>query len=160
MMQEGVRQLCALSVLCGVALYLAPEGAVKRISSIGCTVILLLSLVNAVSELSLIDYAVELAKYRELSEELSQQADNIQDRLNRTVIEQECGTYILDKAAELGIEDLQVTVTARWDMEGVWVPYKASLRSDCGAEERNRLSERIQAELGIAKEDQEWSGYG
>lgn len=159
-MTEGVKQICALAIFCGVAMSLMPEGGVKQVAGIGCAFILILSLIGAVKELGLSAYSLEMAKYRELGREISESADEARDRLNRKVIEQECETYILDKAAELGIQELTATVTARWSMEGVWLPYTVSLQGLWTEAQRERLSGRIEAELGIVRASQEWSTDG
>ena len=39
-MSEMLRQLCGLSLFCGIALGLMPEGGVKKAASIACTVVL------------------------------------------------------------------------------------------------------------------------
>ena len=159
-MMVGIRQLCALSVFCALALSLMPEGNVKQVSAIGCSLLLILSLANAIGRMDLSAYSLELARYREKEQEILQRADETRDLLDRRVMEQECEAYIWDKASQLGIRLTEVSVTARWSMEGFWQPYSAALRADCGEGQRQRLAERIEAELGIALERQEWSAYG
>ena len=92
--------------------------------------------------------------------EFSEQAQTKEDRFNRLVIESECEEYILNRAASLGAEDLRAEVSARWDMEGFWVPETAVLRGSIGDGERETLSQWIAADLGIAAEEQEWIDDG
>ena len=93
-----------------------------------------------------------------MGEQLEERGDAVRDSMSRTVIEQECETYIMDKARSLGIELTEVKVRAFWSSEGVWVPQSARIRSDCTESQRKRLSDVILAELGIPAENQEWSG--
>lgn len=159
-MIEGVKQICALAIFCGVAMSLMPEGGVKQVAGIGCALILILGLIGAVKELDMSAYSLELAKYREMGREISERADEARDSLNRRVIEQECETYIVDKATEFGIQELTAKVTARWSMEGVWLPYTVSLQGVWSEAQKERLSGRIEAELGITRASQEWNADG
>jgi len=155
-MLNGVRQLCALSVFCALALSLMPDGSVKRIAEIGCSLALVLSLAAAIGRLDLGSYTLELSRIRDREEEIRQGSDEIRDRLNRRVMERECEAYVREKAAELGIRDLDVQVTARWNIDGFWQPVSAALRSECEVSLKQRLTERIEAELGIPADKQEW----
>lgn len=157
-MSEALRQLCGLSLFCGIALGLMPEGGVKKAASIACTVVLIMTVLLPLGKLDLAQYSLELAKYREMGEQLEERGSQARDSMSRTVIEQECETYIMDKASGLGIELCEVKVRAFWSSEGVWVPQSARIRSDCTESQRKRLSDVILAELGIPAEKQEWSG--
>lgn len=71
------------------------------------------------------------------------------------IIKQRLETYILDKAASLGAE-LSVNVTLDEDNAGI--PKMVSLSGDIAPLARERLTRIIAEELGIAKEDQLWTG--
>lgn len=156
-MSEVLRQLCGLSLFCGIALGLMPEGGVKKAASIACTVVLIMTVLLPLGTLDLSRYSLELAKYREMGEQLEEKGSEVRDSMSRTVIEQECEAYIMDKAEVLGIEVDSVKVRAFWSNEGVWVPETAEIRSSCAEREKKRLSDVIFAELGIPAEKQNWS---
>lgn len=155
-MRDNVGQICALSVFCGLALSLTPEGGVKKATAFCCSLLLMLCVLTAVQSLDTASYSLELARYRELGKELAADAEARTERLNRLVIEQECETYILNRAASLGARELQASVTARWDSEGFWVPDSVRLTGRIGVKQRDELSELITAELGMDEEQQEW----
>ena len=157
-MTEALRQLCGLSLFCGIALGLMPEGGVKKAASIACTVVLVMTVLLPLGTLDVSQYSLELAKYREIGEQLEERGDAFRDSMSRTVIEQECEAYIMDKAEAMGITVDTVKVRAFWNSEGVWVPESAEIRSGCGESEKKRLSYLIFADLGIPAEKQEWSG--
>ncbi len=159
-MLSGVRQLCALAVFGALALSLMPEGGVKRMAAIGCSLALVLSIAASVGRLDLSAYSLELSRIRDREEEIRQRSEEMRDRLDRRVMERECETYIRDKAEELGILGLDVQVTARWSIEGFWQPIGAVVRCSCDEGQRRRLSEWIEAELGIPCDEQEWSQHG
>ncbi|MGM9585931.1 MAG: hypothetical protein ACI3VA_00380 [Candidatus Limivicinus sp.] len=157
-MSEVLRQLCGLSLFCGIALGLMPEGGVKKAAAIACTVVLVMTVLLPLGSLNLSQYSLELAKYREMGEQLEEKGSEVRDSMNRTVIEQECEAYIMDKAEVLGIDVDQVNVRAFWNSEGVWVPESAEIRSGCGESEKKRLADVIFADLGIPAEKLKWSG--
>lgn len=154
-----IKQLCAMSLLCGAAMSIAPEGTVKRVLEIVCSVVLLTAVVRPLIGMDFTAYALQLAKFEEKEEEFLDQSADLNDRLNRLVIEEKYETYIMDKAEEQGVGLDGVQVTVEWNMEGFWVPYSVQL--DCRNESgREALSGILEAELGIPAERQQWSCDG
>lgn len=156
-MTEAIERLCALAIFCGVLLSVMPEGGVKRLAGIGCTAALLLTVLGAVRSVRTEDFTFELSRYRELSEELTASGEQARDKLDRSVIESEFETYISDEAALLSLPEPEASVTARWELPGLWLPYEVRLSGAYDAAARRRLSERIVAELGIPEERIVWT---
>ena len=151
----SLRGICAAALLFGVMLKLTPEGNSRRIAAMCASCALVLMTVNLVRQTNIYDYALDTAKYASAANKIGSDAQSANDAMSRPVIERECEEYIMDKAGYLGVELRSVDVSARWSKEGVWVPQKAVLR--IGSEASTyRLSELIEAELGIAAADQEW----
>ena len=156
MMADAIRQLCALSVFCGLALSLAPAGSVKKAAGVCCTVALLSCLIGCFQEFRTADYALEMARYRELGESLAANAQEEKERLDRLVIERECEEYILSRAEAEKLSLVKVKVRAMWSVEGFWVPRHAVLQGPLSEAERERLGALIEAELGVEKAELEW----
>lgn len=156
MIAEALRRLCALSLLCGAAMSIAPEGTVKRMTGVVCAAALICAAAQPLVGMDLEAYALELARNRAREEEFLSENGDINDRLNRLVIEQSYEEYIRDKAVEAGLSVDSVDVTAQWDTEGLWVPY--SMEISCGGdrEAERKLTGTIEAELGIPAERQEY----
>lgn len=154
-MRECVLRLCTVSVLCGVITELINEKHIKKIAELLCMAALLSVVLMSFSHLDWNTYSRELAKYRDYETSLGQSTENVTNTLNRTVIEEQCRTYILDKAEELGCELGSVQFTMHWG-EGVWYPVECSVRLLSGQERKPRLMDIIEADLGIKKEKQEW----
>lgn len=154
-MRDCIRELCVLSLFCGAALSLCPEGGVKRLLRCLGTAALLALLLNALGKLDLSGYPLDAARFHERERELSLMGDELRRELNRHVIEEEYAAYIQDKAAELGLTAEEIRIGVRWSAEGVWIPESSRIR--CGtAEERERLRTVLEADLGIPAERQEW----
>ena len=103
-------------------------------------------------------YSLSLSKYRDRVAELSGELEDTRQRLNRTYIEEQSAAYILDEAQALGAEG-RAEVRARW-RDNSWVPWEASLELTGGTDVREKLKNRIEAELGIPKERQSWHEGG
>lgn len=152
-----LREICALSILCGVAVSITPEGGAKRVIGILSSAILIIAIITPLKDFDFENYALELARYREQEAELTAKGEEINERLNRLVIEKECQAYIMDKAIEIGFEVKEAKVTLQWSTEGVWVPYSAEISGEATPEERLRLGESIKAGLGIPPERVVWA---
>jgi len=129
----------------------APEGSVKRIMSTVCAALLICAVLQPLKDFDIQQYALELAKIRETEAEILEQGGEMNNRLNRLVIESECESYIKDKAAAAGIET-ELKVLAQWSMEGIWVPHEVRLSCAYNSD----LAKLISSELGIPEERQTW----
>ena len=158
-MIEGIREVCVLSIFCGAALSICPEGGAKRVLRLLSTAALLALILNSTGQLDLDAYPLELARYHEREQELTEQSGAAREQFNRLVIEREYASYIEDKAAALGIDAEEVRIAVRWSAEGLWVPESSSIRCPDG-EARRLLGEILEADLGIASERQEWGEDG
>lgn len=156
-MTELVERLCVLSVIFGLALSLMPEGGVKKLTPVVGAAALLLCLLDGVTTVDTAGLLMDTAHYRELSASLTADAEALQARLDRRVIEQECEAYIEDKAEALGIQLLSVRVTVVWSAEGFWLPEAVSVSGRWSETARARLAGLMETELAIPAEKQEWA---
>lgn len=156
MMHGVIREVCALSVFCGLAMSIMPEGSVKRVAGVLCTAALLITVLTPLRDFDMDSYALLLAKYKEEETALTARGEEINERLNRLVIEQEYEAYIMDKAAEKNVAVKEAEVEAQWSTEGLWVPYTAEISSDAPPSQRAMLTEAIKTDLGIPEERITW----
>lgn len=144
-------------VVCSIALMLSPDGRVKNALKILCAVAMCAAIVSPLSELEFDAYSKAMARCKLDAEQYAGQGEQYSKNLNRTIIEDECRAYILDKADETGIELAEVTVTAEWSTDGYWYPQSVRLVTSGPAAENSRLAQIIEADLGIPRTRQEWS---
>ncbi len=156
-MRAFIQLLCALSILCGLAQSFCPEGSGKRALSFVCAVVLLAGFLKGLSSLNWEEYALQTGKLRMRQEEFLERNESIVRSLDRTVIEKEYGAYIMDMAAKSGLELENARVCAQWSLDGLWLPWSAELSGELSAGQRELLCARIEADLGIPRERQEWS---
>ena len=146
--------LVGAAIFCALASELTPQGSVKRVQRTVCALALAAALLLPLLRLDMEDYALNAARYRSYAAELTGDAEEAARRLERTYIQAELEAYILDKAEDLGAEVGAVRLTLRWSTEGCWYPVAVELDAPYHA----ALSRAIASELGVAAENQSWSG--
>jgi hypothetical protein len=157
LLREWIMGLAGAAVVTGLALSLTPKGRVRSVMRLVCGAVMIIALIKPVIEFDFDAYSIGLARYRADMEHITASARETSDRLQRTIIEEECSAYILDKAHILGLDCTKAEVTVKWGDEGYWYPYEAHLQINGPQEQLNRLAGLIEAELGIPRERQHWS---
>lgn len=150
-----VRGIIGVSLLSAVALTVTPKGRVYGVLRFICGLATVLVMLQPLLQVDLDSYAENLALYRADYAALSASAQEESGRLERTIIENECAAYILDKANALDVPVQSAAVHARWSGE-CWVPYEAAVTVPAGTDAA-ALARAIVSELGIPGERQEWS---
>lgn len=156
-MTASIRGFCILAIFCGTALRLAPEGSIKRIMSVLVTAALLLQLFASLGLRDLDALADDLGRMRESEQRFSQETDALRQRLDRLVIEDELRTYILNKAAQQGIDISEIELELHWQTEGYWLPRAVTLHGSASGREAAALARIVSAELGIRAENVRWN---
>ena len=149
--------LCGVGVGSLISLSLTPRGRVRNVTKLVCGIVAIITLIKPAVGFDFGAYSLNLARYREAIAGREEKLHNANERLLRTIIEEECAAYILDKAQVLSARAELVAVTAKWGVEGFWYPYEVRLKLHGGEREKELLSGLIEAELGIPWERQYWS---
>ena len=87
---------------------------------------------------------------------LEQQEAALRQQVNegvKPIIEQEFAAYIVDKAAEMGL-NCTARVSCRAEENGLYLPDRTEVAGPLSQEERGRLSQLIQEELGVPADRQ------
>ena len=154
-LREWLTAVLATAVLLSLAERLAPEGTLRKITSLVGGLILLLVLVRPLAGLEggdlRLDYGDQSAAVEQRRQEL--QAEN--DKTLAELIAEKTEAYISDKAAEYGL-DCKAAVTVAPNGVGVPVPWSAEL--SCAPSEA--LAEELEQALGIPRERQVCHGTG
>lgn len=151
-MRTWILGLAGAAVFCALAGELTPRGMVKNVQKALCGVVMALALLGPLLDFDYSAYSLNLARYREQGESLSGRGEEISRELDRTIIEDGCETYILDKAQSLGLTLEGARVRLEWSGEGLWYPVAAEL----DGEYDEALSRALESELGIGREAQSW----
>lgn len=148
--------ICA-AIIVALADSLMAGGTVRRIGRLAGGLLLLAAVVKPVLE---VDLTVLSAASLRLEAEAVPAAEEAGLDLMKSIIGEETGAYILDKAAELGISCQEVRVTCAVEENGVPYPASVVLVGDLTEEEQARLSRRIEADLAIPAERQSYEKGG
>ena len=108
----------------------------------------------------LLDLAVLSSSSIRLEAEAVPAAEEAGLDMMKSIIGEETGAYILDKAEELGISCQEVQVTCAVEENGVPYPASVVVRGDMTQEEQALLSRRIEADLAIPAERQTYESGG
>lgn len=150
--------LIGVAMLAAVAGFFAPKGAMARVLKLIGGVAMTAALLAPLLDFDYASYAAALQRYDVDAVWDAEAAAQTENRLNRLVIEDACGAYILDKAAQLGVPLSGVEVTVQWSAaDGVWYPDTATLRLPAGGAPSAALENAIESDLGIPAECQKWS---
>ncbi len=156
-MMDGVRSwLLAMifaAVLCALAKELMPAGPVKRVGGLVCGMVLLAVMLSPLVQLNPAAGQAWLEGWRS---GLEQQEAALRQQVNegvKPIIEQEFAAYIVDKAAEMGL-NCTARVSCRAEENGLYLPDRTEVAGPLSQEERGRLSQLIQEELGVPADRQ------
>ena len=159
-MMESVRawllSLAGVALLTALASLFPTSESLRRITKLAGGIALTCLLFSPLVTFDYDAYAAALQDYH-VSVSTDGAVSDSSERLQRTVIESEMRTYILDKAVQCGaaLDDAQVTL--RWSTDGYWYPQSVRLITSGTAAENSRLAQIIEADLGIPRARQEWS---
>ncbi len=155
-MSAAIRSFCILAVFCGAALQLTPEGSVRRILQVLVTAILLIQLLSGIRSLDRDLLGREIGRLRENEQRFRLEAQDVRERMDRLVIEEEVRSYIQNKAGQKGLTVTDIQPELRWETEGCWIPTGLTLRGKGSGEAVSELLAELEAELGIPRERQQW----
>lgn len=155
---KWIAGLAAAALICGLALNLTPSGRVQKVLRLVCGMVIIVALISPLADFDIGALSLNSAYYRSRLSDLEDMAKETGDRLSRTIIEEECAAYILDKAQVIGISIERISVRAKWGDEGLFYPYEMSILAEGSDEQKDLLSMYVEGELGIERVRQHWDG--
>lgn len=147
---------CA-AIIVALADSLMAGGTVRRIGRLAGGLLLLAAVVKPVLEVDLT--ALSSASLRMEAESVPA-AEEVGLDMMKSIIGEEAGAYILDKAAELGISCQEVQVTCAVGENGIPYPESVVVTGTMTQEEQALLSRRIEADLAVSMERQVYQNGG
>ena len=138
-------------VLCAVAKSLMPDGPVRQVGTFICGLVLLCAVMSPLVELEWEESVQWLEDYCLNLDQTKGGLETVVLQEWKTVIEEECATYIEDKAKEMGV-DCSAQVTCHEAEGGAWIPEHAVLSGVTSEWARARLTRVLETELEIRVE--------
>ena len=143
--------LTAVSLLLALAEALVSQEGIRRVLRLAGGVLMIVVLLQPVVQIDLEDLSLSLEAYQQEVETLTEEYAQQQETQLSAGIEAELASYIWDKAQALGL-DCQVSVTVETGADGV----PAARSVDITGEYSEALSEIIEKDLGVPREQQNW----
>ena len=143
--------LTAVSALLALAESLVTQEGIRRVLRLAGGVLMILVLLQPVVRMDLGELHFSPDALRQEAEALEEEYARQQEAALETGIEEELASYIWDKAQALGLS-CQVRVTVETGADGIPVPRSVTVT---GAYSED-LSEIIETDLGIPREQQNW----
>ena len=142
----------SVTLLLSVVQTLIPKGSLREIASFVGGLLLLAVLLRPLGSVDLSAVSLDLAPYRQTVEQRQAELEQEGQKELIGLIEAELGSYIWDKAADLGLT-LQVQVTVEPDGSGV----PATVAVELTGPKSEALSQWLETELGVPAERQVWN---
>jgi len=147
--------LSAAALLCGTVMALLPKGGVRRVAGLSCGLLLSLAALGPFVRLDGDTLAQAISRYRMQAEEQRTGVEVRNRELVSAIIKEKTETYILDKAADMGLT-LEVEVTME-DRDQSPYPQAVRLTGHATAEQKAVLSAYLEDNFAIPADRQEWS---
>ena len=157
MLGRWVLMIAGTSVVCSVAMALTPDGSVKKILIFICGLLMIAVILKPIVSFNYKFSGSFITNEEAEAKRRIADIEKANGKLTRSIIERQCGAYILDKAEELGAENMEVQVTAKWSDDGYWYPASAKINGEVTDSQKLELAWYIEANLGIQTEDQSWN---
>lgn len=150
---QYVVSLTAAALISGILLSLFPEGTMRTLLRLVCGTVLAVTALAPLTDLKLPDLDSVMQDYLPEGQAASDLGEDMARAERQELIKLGLEAYILDKAEAAGC---QVLPTVTLDGEGN--PVSVILTGEVTTSQRQQLEEVITKDLGIPKEDQQWTG--
>ena len=147
---------CA-ALIAALADGLMPKGPVKQVGKLVCALVLLAAVLSPLARLEVPAGALGLDGLQGQVQQRQQELEEQNGQMMKTLIEQECGAYIADKAAAQGLS-CQVRVECRSGPSGTWEPWSAQITGALTQQERTLVSRMLEEELNIPAQRHSYEG--
>lgn len=155
MVREWLLTVTGAACVSSIAMAVTPEGTVKKAVRLSCGLLMMAALLSVAVD---IDDFSEPFGFSERRESARSEIDGIlssYDETRKESIEENAAAYILEKAGAMGL-NVTVSVTAGADGSGCYLPVSAAIAGEIPEDAREELSEIIETELGITRDNQKW----
>ena len=149
--REWLSSIVFTALFVSAVIALVPEGGFRRIARFTGGLIFLLAVFRGVGRIDPACLAADVGNYRVEIEEKQTEFEKENETLMLQSIEEDTETYILDKAAKLGLA-LSAEVSAAREESGAYYLTGVRLAGDYNAE----FADWIEETLGLGAEQQEW----
>ena len=149
---QYVVSVSAGAILCGMVLSLGKDSGHGEIIRLLCGVFLAITALAPLKEVSIPEFSETALIYEFQGEELTALGQTLAEDAMASIIKTEMQAYILDKAAELNLALDAEIIMEKGIPTGVW------LHGMAAPWQIQQMEKLITQELGISKENLQWTG--
>lgn len=149
--------ITAAAILCALANSLMPEGSVRRVGRLACGLVMLAAVLRPLVEVEALSPGDLLEDYAAQTDVQAQTLEEERNALLKSIIEQECAAYIVDKAAQMGAA-CTAQVTCQLGEDGIFLPQSAAVQGSLTPRQQEDLARILEEELAIPRDRQSFPG--
>ena len=149
--RQYVLSLTAAALLGGILLSCVPEGSGRNILRLVCGILLTVTALKPLGQLRLPNLDALSLEYRQQADAAAAMGQEMARQEAQEGIRKALEAYILDKAAELGME-----ITPEVFLDETGIPVSVRLEGYVTSGTRQKIQTIITNDLGIPGEAQEW----
>lgn len=150
--RQYLLSLIAAAVMCGVVHGIfGNKGTYGSLLRLLTGIVMLITLLAPISRIRIPDIASLPESFAEDARRYTEAGTEAADQAKAAIIKSQTEAYILDKAASMEV-DICVEVVMSEDSE----PVAVMLQGSVSPYEKQLLESQIEAQLGIARENQQW----
>jgi len=157
LIRNWILSLTAASIIAAVLISISPAGKPRKITTFASAFMLLIAMLRPILSFDFSTFQTTVLKYGVMAEDYTALLEEENYRLMRSIIEERSSAYISDKAKNIGIEEISVTVLTQKGDDGYPYPKEVSIEARCTQAQKTALSNYIESEFGVPKSKQHWS---
>lgn len=152
-LRQYVLSVIASALICGIVSGLIREGPAKPLVRLICGLFLTVTAIQPIADIDFSDLLDDSFSYLEGGQYATAMGEKMAQETMAGIIKAEAEAYILDKASDLNAE-----ITAEVFVSEEQIPVSAAISGEVSPYVRKQLETILQTDLGIAKENQQWTG--
>ena len=154
-LRQYVLSVVAAALLCSIVSGLTRGSKAKELLRLLCGIFLAVTALQPLLGFDIDEWLKESFPYREEAKQSVALGEDLARSAKADIIKEKTEAYILDKAAAL---NTNLTVEVSVCQEGEPVPERMVIRGQISPYAKGRLETILLEDLGIAKENQVWTG--
>lgn len=154
-LRRYILSVAAAAALCGILSGLVKNSASSGVFRVLCGAVMAAVVLIPAAKVECPEFLLDLDSFSLEGAAAAFDGEKISQAAIADIIKERTEAYILDKASAM---DIPLSVEVMLNGETVPVPVKAALSGNIGPYDRQRISDMLEAELGITKENQIWTG--
>lgn len=154
-LRQYVISVTAAAIICSMLTAVLKKGAMQTFVKLLCGFFLAFTFLNPIGKLELETLPMNIKFDDSLAADAALEGERYARNSMAEIIKGETEAYILDKAAEL---DLSLEVEVFLSGDEIPIPESVRLTGQASETARRQMENYLEKELGIAKENQKWTG--